>query len=571
MLRVVRAGMSSSPSILRRAGHEPVTAPVTGRLGKWRSRLELTVLEALDADAIRRWSVATSAALDAHRREIDDLNVFPVPDRDTGTNLSLSLHAAAVALAACAGADVASALDAYARGAVLGARGNSGVIMSQLLRGIAEAVDGAATCDAAMLRAGLIRGAAQAWTAVADPVDGTILTVARAAADALPNGTATLAEITRAAVRAADDALGRTTGQLAALAGAGVVDAGGRGLVLVLEALARTVGADVPIARPARPAPATVPASGRQAGADALGFEVQYLLQAPPAAIADIRSRLDALGDSVAVVGTGDGTWNVHVHVADDGADIGAAIEVGVQAGQLSEITVTRLTDEFDGRRGDTAVVAVTADAALGQLFAREGVLVVHGAPQCVPTADELIASVRASAARAVVVLPNAAGLTAVAEAAADTLRAEDVRVTVVPTRSPVQGLAAVAVHDATRRFEDDVVAMAEAAAATRYAEIARAEQDSLTSAGVCRAGDILGLIDGEVVEIGRNMIAVAFALVDRLLGIGAELMTILVGADAPTGLGELVRTHALERAPLTEVTAYSSGQCGQPLIIGAE
>jgi dihydroxyacetone kinase-like predicted kinase len=242
-----------------------------------------------------------------------------------------------------------------------------------------------------------------------------------------------------------------------------------------------------------------------------------------------------------------------------------------VQSGRPSEITVTRLSDEFQTRPAGTAVVAVTDDAAVGRLFAREGVRVVHGAPQGSPSAEELVASVRASAARAVVILPNAAELTAVAEAAADKLRADDVRVTVVPTRSPVQGLAAVAVHDATRRFEDDVVAMAEAAAATRYAELAHAEQDSLTSAGVCRAGDVLGLIDGEVVEIGRSMVAVGFALVDRLLGIGAELMTILVGADAPPGLGELVRKHALERAPLTEVTAYSSGQQGQPLIIGAE
>jgi dihydroxyacetone kinase-like predicted kinase len=320
-----------------------------------------------------------------------------------------------------------------------------------------------------------------------------------------------------------------------------------------------------------RSAPAATHALACDDDGSGLGFEVQYLLQAPEPAIAGLRAGLEALGDSVAVVGTGDGLWNIHVHVADNGSDIGRAIEAGVDVGRPSEISVTRLADRFRLRTGDTAVVAITAGATLGKLFAGEGVLVVHGGQQERPTGEELIAAVRASAAAAAVILPNDAEFTAMAEAAAHALRAEGVRVTVVPTRSPVQGLAAVAVHDCARRFEDDVVAMAEAAAATRYAELTYAEQDSLTSAGVCRAGDVLGLIDGEVVEIGRSLISVAFALVDRLLGIGAELMTFLVGDEASPGLGELVKRHALERAPLTEVTAYPSGQRGRPLIIGAE
>jgi dihydroxyacetone kinase-like predicted kinase len=134
-----------------------------------------------------------------------------------------------------------------------------------------------------------------------------------------------------------------------------------------------------------------------------------------------------------------------------------------------------------------------------------------------------------------------------------------------------VQGLAAVAVHDPTRRFDDDVVAMAEAAAATRFAELTVATEESLTSVGICQAGDILGLIDGEVVEIGRGLVAVAFAVIDRLLGVGAEIMTVLVGADAPPGVGELVARHVRDRAPLTDVSVYSGGQPKYPLIIGVE
>jgi dihydroxyacetone kinase-like predicted kinase len=161
--------------------------------------------------------------------------------------------------------------------------------------------------------------------------------------------------------------------------------------------------------------------------------------------------------------------------------------------------------------------------------------------------------------------------MTDVAHAAAEQVRADGVRVAVVPTRSPVQGLAAIAVHDPARRFDDDVVAMAEAAAATRFAEITVATERSLTSVGICQQGDLLGLIDGEVVEIGHGLVAVAFALVSRLLGVGVELMTVLVGADAPAGLGELIAGHVRERAPLTDVSVYVGGQPRYPLIIGVE
>jgi dihydroxyacetone kinase-like predicted kinase len=150
-------------------------------------------------------------------------------------------------------------------------------------------------------------------------------------------------------------------------------------------------------------------------------------------------------------------------------------------------------------------------------------------------------------------------------------LRQDGLRVAVVPTRSPVQALAAVAVHDRSRRFEDVVVSMAEAAAATRYAEIAIAAEQSLTAVGICEAGDVLGLIDGEVVEIGHGLLSVALALTDRLLGVGAELLTVVVGREAPAGLGDLVTAHVRERAPFTEVAVYAGGQSEHPVIIGIE
>jgi dihydroxyacetone kinase-like predicted kinase len=216
-------------------------------------------------------------------------------------------------------------------------------------------------------------------------------------------------------------------------------------------------------------------------------------------------------------------------------------------------------------------VVAVAPGAGLAHLFESEGVRVVEPDAGAPPSVDDVLAAIAATGARELVLLPNASRITGVAEAAAERARADGVRVSVVPTRSPVQGLAAIAVHDPDRRFDDDVVAMAEAAAATRYAELVVARDRALTAVGMCQPGDILGLIDGEVVEIGRGLLAVAFTVIDRLLGVGAELITVLVGADAPPRAGELIEAHVRERAPLTDVAVYLGGQPDQPVIIGVE
>jgi hypothetical protein len=262
--------------------------------------------------------------------------------------------------------------------------------------------------------------------------------------------------------------------------------------------------------------------------------------------------------------------------------DAGAAIEAGVEAGRPHRIRVTHFGDQMamrispstalavgaPGGPAGVAVVAVAPGEGLAHLFEAEGVRVVGGRS---PTTAQVLAAVRDSGAAEVVLLPNASKVAGVAEAAAEQARASGTRVTVVPTRSPVQGLAAVAVHDPSRRFDDDVVAMAEAAAATRYAEITVAERESLTSVGICQPGDVLGLIDGEVVEIGRGMMAVVLAVTDRLLGVGAEIMTVLVGVEAPAGIGDLIRQHVHDRGPLTEVSVYSGGQSNYPIIIGVE
>jgi DAK2 domain fusion protein YloV len=529
------------------------------------------VLEVLDAAAIRRFAERAVAALDRHRVEIDQLNVYPVPDGDTGTNMHLTMVAARDELAGHpphATSAVGEAVSFLARGALMGARGNSGVILAQLLRGVADLItDGSAPAVAASLA----EGAKAARTAVARPVEGTILTVADAAAQAARDAALrahSLAEVMTAALNRAVDALALTTEQLPALAAAGVVDAGGRGLVVVLDALAAEVtGEEFPLP-PARPAMQVAGSGhgGESPEQGVYGYEVQYLLDADGPAVERLRAMLADLGDSLIVVG-GPQTWRVHVHVAD----VGAAIEAGVRAGRPYQIGVTDLTKQIAGRAcldpDARGVVVVSAGDGLDEIFRGEKAVTVPANP----STGEILETIRKTAAGRVVVLPNDPNTHAVATAAAGEAYHEGIKVRVVPTRSPVQAIAALAVRDGSRRFEDDVIAMAEAAGKCRYAEVTIASREALTVAGLCRPGDAIALVEGEVHLIGADLRQVCRDLLDRLLGGGGELVTLLLGAQAPDGLTEELLAHMAQRWPFAEVQCLVGGQPHYPLIVGVE
>ncbi|HWL38069.1 MAG TPA: DAK2 domain-containing protein [Frankiaceae bacterium] len=527
----------------------------------------MTALERVDAAAVRRWLAAARAALDTHRAEIDDLNVYPVPDGDTGTNLCLTMDSVAAALPSTD--DLPAVLAAAARGALLGARGNSGVILSQLLRGAGEAFGEGSAAD---LQKALRRAAEAAYGAVAAPVEGTILSVARAAADAAEGADPEdLRAVVLAAARGASEALARTPSQLPALAAAGVVDAGGRGLCVVLDALVSVVTGE---AAPAVPQPlvrrGAALTAARESGSEAYAYEVQYLLDAP--SVDALKERLATLGDSLVVVG-GDGLWNVHVHVND----VGAAIEAGVEAGRPHRITVTRFADqmapsdpaavEVSGR----AVVAVVQGPGLVELYEAAGAVVVAGGPSASPSTGELLDAVLATGAAEVVLLPNDGNVHAPAAAAAAEARALGRDVHVVPTRSPVQGLAALAVADGTRGFADDAIAMSGAASATRYAEVTTAVRDAQTIVGPCRAGDVLGLVDGDVAVIGVDVAEVAWDVLCRMLAAGGELVTVVTGEGAAPGLGDALAERLAAAYPLVEAEVHPGGQPHYPLLLGVE
>lgn len=620
-----------------------------------------------DATVVRAWAVLARDALGEGRAELDSINVFPVADGDTGTNLHRTATAACEGLegeqdgrdgTGAPGSPAAPVLRTLARGALLGACGNSGTILAQLLRGMAEVYgetgegtsaqrDGAVGPEGAdsgrLLAAALRRAAESAYEAVARPVEGTMLTVARAAADAAERAVAEsggggstdrgpeaaagpdtagsdvtgpdtgaeagAATVARAAHDGARTALSATTGQLDALRRAGVVDAGGSGLVAVLGALADALSGPEGTSRPRSATPPQGRHAPRPAPADASegdpAYEVMYLLDADDAAVATLRDQLDGLGDSL-VVGGGDGLWSVHVHVDD----AGAAVEAGIAAGRPHRIRVTHLAPDPEGPRGGCAPETPSGGGPTGTARSsgsgtgadedgigrgpgpgsREGravVAVVHGdgladlceeAGAVVMRAGEsldgegLATVVREAGAPEVVLLPNDVELHARAAAAARAVRESPggIRVAVVPTRAAVQGVAALAVHDPDRSFDEDVVAMTSAAGSTRYGEVTVAERKSWTMAGVCEAGDVLGLVEGDVAVIGSDIAGTAGDVLERMLAAGGELVTLVVGEHAPEGLAarleERVRSHLG-----VDTVVYEGGRQCVPLLIGVE
>ncbi|MDR6977576.1 DAK2 domain fusion protein YloV [Streptomyces sp. 3330] len=581
-----------------------------------------------DALAVRTWCGLALTALGRAREEIDAINVYPVADGDTGTNLYLTVESATTAVeavfagyelgyetgsradsgsSAAGKPSLADAARAMAHGALIGARGNSGTILAQLLRGMAQVLTAEGETphtDGDGLGLALRHAADSARQAVAHPVEGTVLSVATAAAEAAEGAEGDCGTVARAAYQGACAALAATPGQLAVLEHAGVVDAGGRGLVAVLAALVETFTGEAPELSGAVSASAAAAAAhGRvraardadcaddgpvdEAGGGAEGagrgdggesgpaFEVIYLLEAEDPAVARLRQRLDALGDSLVVVG-GDGLWNVHVHVDD----AGAAVEAGVEAGRPYRIRITHFgADDAHTRGGERAprervqraVVAVVPGEGLAGLYAEAGATTVLARPGEPPASGELVEAVRRAHAREVVLLPNDADLRHTAAAAAEQARTEGIRVALIPTRSAVQGIAALAVHEPDRRFDEDVVSMTSAAGATRYAEITVAERQSWTMAGICQAGDVLGLIDGDVAVIGPDVVAAAETVLNRMLAAGGELVTLVLGDEAPEGVAEHLEARVREAYLAVDTVVYRGGRQGALVLIGVE
>ena len=532
-------------------------------------------------ETVLRFVDVAADALGAAREEIDALNVFPVPDGDTGTNMFLTVSAARDAMRDADG--LGAALTAMGRGALLGARGNSGVILSQMLGALAARIARATPGErtAAVVAEALREATDASYAAVGEPVEGTILTVARAAADAALVAAeperARARDVFTAAAAAAREALARTPEQLPALRHAGVVDAGGRGLCVVLDAAETVLTGRRP---PPGPAPArghTIPVPAEPTDhaltADGPAYEVMYLLDADDARVPGLREALAPLGDSLVVVG-GDGLWNVHVHVDD----VGAAIEAGIEAGRPHRVQVTHFAEQLAAHReraearSGRGVVAVAAGPGLAALFAEAGAEVVEGGPGRRPSTQQVLDAILATGAGEVIVLPNDADSVRVAQVAARTAEVDaGVRVIVIPTRAQVQGLAALAVHEPGRSFDDDVLEMTATARHARDGAVTVAARRAITMAGPCEPGDVLGVVAGDFAVVGDDLAEVAVDVLDRLLAGGGELVTVVQGVEGPADLADRCAAWVEEHHPHVDVVVYDGGQERYPVLVAVE
>ncbi len=550
---------------------------------------------------MRDWAHTVVSDLITHIDEINRLNVFPVPDSDTGANMLFTMRSALAEANAGAGADtgsgcVARAAAALSAGALNGARGNSGVILSQILRGIADATATAAAengdelphMDAVLLGAGLQRGVELVIASMGGAeVPGTIVSVLRAAADAVEEcADEGLAAAVTAGGDAAVVALEKTPEQLDVLADAGAVDAGGRGLLVLLDALRSTLTGQAP-ARTVYELSPRAPQPEAAAEQPAPQFEVMYRLDGCRSEAADaLRGRLDELGESVAIAQAQEAdapdSYSVHVHTDD----AGAAVEAGLEAGRLSRIMISALSSGAAGLPAgswtrERAVLAVVDGDGAAELFSGEGACVLRPDPEAGdPTTDisahQLVRALVDTGAAQVMVLPN--GYVAAEELVAGCTAAIGwgIDVVPIPTGSMVQGLAALAVHETDRQAVDDGFTMARAAGAARHGSVRVATESALTWAGRCQPGDGLGIAGDEVLIVAADAPRAAIGLLDLLLASGGDLATVLIGAgieteDDAAAVGDILQEHVHDNHPGTELVTYRTGHRGDVLLIGVE
>jgi DAK2 domain fusion protein YloV len=550
-------------------------------------------------------------ALRHHQEAINRLNVYPVPDGDTGTNMALTLEAVVAELDSVPGVSspdgerpqMADVCRAMAHGSLMGARGNSGVILSQLLRGFAGVLSEAPEVSAGVLSRALAAASDAAHQAVLRPVEGTILTVARAAgegAGAAAESGAGLVEVLEKARDRAAEALARTPEQLPVLARAGVVDAGGSGYLLLLDALLH-VSAGRPLPEPPPPAPGALPlgedAARRPPAPDevhpvepdrgeavqgGLRYEVMYLLEAPDDTVGAFKEVWAGIGDSIVVVG-GDGLWNCHIHTND----VGAAIEAALDAGRPRNIRVTDLAEQVEEERWvregstgapapepggpppRTAVVAVAAGEGVGRIFRSLGVHhLIPGGQSMNPSTAQILDVVEKVDSPEVVLLPNNENIHPVGLQVAE-LAGKPVRM--VPTSGIVEGFAALLEYDPEAGAEDNARAMAASARRVVAGEVTRAVRDAPGPAGPIHAGDWMGLSREGIEVVADSLVGATCALLDKLLGAEHELVTLIEGEGAGVGETRRVSEWLAQHHPAVAVEVHHGGQPLYPYLISIE
>ncbi len=555
-------------------------------------------MELLSPEDLRRTVTTFRDTLKRHQAGINRLNVYPVPDGDTGTNMARTLDAVVEEMEKSAPI-LEDTCKAISHGSLMGARGNSGVILSQILRGLSGTLATAKDVGGTKVAEALKAASAAAYEAVLKPIEGTILTVVRESADGAAQAAAdgaSLAGVLRAARAAGKSALDRTPEMLPVLKDAGVVDAGGAGFLLFLDSALHVVDGE-PLPEPDEsegPTAAQLEAVAHrisesgEVDVSELRYEVMYFLAIDDAKIGDFKRGWGEIGDSIVVVG-GDGVWNCHVHTND----IGAAIEVPLALGGIpSKIRVTDLFEEvdehtemmdhhqgnprgFDGSAAGLppvtcAVVAVCSGDGLAELFGQMGVQgVVTGGQTLNPSTAELIDAVEHVNAQQVILLPNNKNIIPVANQV-DALCGKTVRV--VPTTSMPEALAALVVYDPEESAEHNMEQMTAALETVATGEVTQAVRDTNSDAGPITAGDWIGIVRGDgIVSIAGGVVAAATALLEHLIEPGRELITVLEGTDATPALTDQIRAWVAENHPDVEFEIHRGGQPLYPYLFGVE
>ncbi len=556
-------------------------------------------MEQFGAEALRATVVTFRDTMKRHAEGINRLNVYPVPDGDTGTNMSRTLDAVVKELDA-AGEEIVPTCDAISHGSLMGARGNSGVILSQILRGLASSLKGSSPASASTVADALKAASVAAYSAVLKPIEGTILTVVRETADGAQRAASSgssLSETLRAAREAGRVALANTPEQLPVLKDAGVVDAGGAGFLLLMDSALHVVAGE-PLPEPSvvsGPSGEQFEAVAHRAGHDGavdvseLRYEVMFLLNLDDANKTAFMEAWGEIGDSIVVVG-GDGLYNCHVHTND----IGAAIEAPLKLdGKPFNIRVTDLFEEVDEEHAKReaelgvatpkkhaavpslpevgcAVVAVSSGSGLDELFSQMGVHgVITGGQTMNPSTQELLDAVEHMNSRQVIILPNNKNIIPVANQINELTTKT---VAVVPTCSMPEALAALVFYDPEGTAAANAAAMTDAAQAVATGEVTQAVRDTKTDAGAVKSGDWIGLVRGDgVVAIGDSMVAASTALLEHLITPGRELLTVITGDLATARATEEIEAFLTERYPDVEIEVHAGGQPLYPYLFGVE
>ncbi|HEX4930140.1 MAG TPA: DAK2 domain-containing protein, partial [Gaiellaceae bacterium] len=511
-----------------------------------------------DLERAKELGHAALATLEANRRRIDDLNVYPVPDGDTGTNMRDTARAIMKVLDASTAADRATLAKELTRAALMGARGNSGVILSQILRGAAEALGEAGLLDAATIRRAFRAASDAAYRAVSRPVEGTMLSVIRELAEEAEdprNADLEPAALLKQLIERGEDALARTPDQLAVLREAGVVDAGGAGLLEIVRGVSAALSGE--------PLPDAPAEDAHEAGLDAVHHELSefryctvFLIEGENLDAGVLEAELDPLGDSLLVVGDSN-MLKIHVHTDEPGK----ALSLGTALGTIEGVEIANMHQQTEDRSEritsvlqavptlETGVVAVVPGAGNRRLFESNEARVIEGGQTMNPSTADILAAIEASPANEVLVLPNNANVILSAEQAA---RLADKPVRVIPSRSVPAGLAAIGRYVPSLDAAENEAAMLEALEQVATGEVTLASRDVELDGVAVRKGAWLGLADGSAVASSSDFDEVASAVADRLLGEGREVLTLLTGEDEPD-LGVLLR-RIQERHPAVEL-----------------